>query len=248
MKIIANGLIMAAEIAAVAAVAWFAWQFPFLFAAASAALAFALGLGLEVARLRNELPFYFGNDARGRGLLVPVIGVLEALFKGVIAGFAAILTFAGTDHDRLFWVALAFGVTVYAGAAMLRMLSINFDARPLRWGFFRLAPALGLLFSLGLGALVSGGFIPALSANDIGWKMVFDLPARPSLEQVSELFFQLKQAFDGFVVAILSTLMPSAWASAMGIVVSVNVLAGFVAALYAAAIASVVRGAESRIL
>ena len=58
---------------------------------------------------------------------------------------------------------------------------------------------------------------------------------------MSELFFQLKQAFDDFIVTLLSTVMDEEWARVLGIVVSVNVLTGFVASLYAALIAAVVR-------
>ncbi len=61
---------------------------------------------------------------------------------------------------------------------------------------------------------------------------------------MSELFFQLKQAFDDFIVMLLTSVMDKEWARIVGIVVSVNVLTGFVASLYAAIIASVVRGAE----
>ena len=74
------------------------------------------------------------------------------------------------------------------------------------------------------------------------------MPAQPSVEQVSELIFQLKQAFDEFVVATLSVVVDPWLARAIGIVVSVNVLSGFVSALYAALVASGVRRAEQTLL
>jgi hypothetical protein len=40
--------------------------------------------------------------------------------------------------------------------------------------------------------------------------------------------------------------MPPAWARAMGIILSVNVLAGFVASLYSALVAGFVRRCEQR--
>jgi hypothetical protein len=64
---------------------------------------------------------------------------------------------------------------------------------------------------------------------------------------VSELFFQLKQAFDDFIVTLLRAVMSEEWARVVGIVVSVNVLTGFVAAVYAAVIAACVRAAEERL-
>jgi len=250
LRYLLNALIMVAEIAAVVGAAWFGYAYPFLFAGTTAVLAFALGLRLEAARLDNELPFYFENRKPGgaRALLVPLVGGVEALLKGVLAGIAALFTFAGTNHDRLFWVAIVFGLTVFAGAALLRVLSIKLNAFPVRWGFFRLGPPLGLLFSAGLAILAAVAIIPSSSLSDLGWKIMWDMPARPTVDQVSELVFQIKQVFDGFVVTILATVMSKDWAQIVGILISVNVLAGFVAAVYSAIIASAVRAAEKAVL
>jgi hypothetical protein len=207
-------------------------------------LSFLMGLRLETARLSFELPFYFEGARSPRLILVGLVGFVEALMKGVLAGLAAMFTFAGTDSDRLMWVAVVFGLTTYAGSTALRALSGSFRAQPWRWGYFRLAPPLGLLFSAGIAALAGLQILAPSSVGDIGWKLVWELPQRPSVSQVSELFFQLKQAFDDFIVTILETAMPEAWARGLGIVVSVNVLTGFVAAVYAASIAAFVRGAE----
>jgi hypothetical protein len=179
--------------------------------------------------------------------MLPLVAGVEALMKAVLAGLAALFTFAGTSSDRLFWVAVLFGLVVYAGAALLRTLSISLSAYPARWGFFRLAPPLGLLFSAGIAALAFYGAIPPASVGDIGWKLVWEIPEKPSISQVSELFFQLKQAFDDFIVTIASGFVNETSARAIGIVVSVNVLAGFVASVYAALIAGAVRVLEERL-
>ena len=244
LRILLNGVIMAAEIAAVAAVAWLGYTHPFLFAALTAGLGFMLGLWLETKRLSFEIPFYFEGVRAPRLFLVGLVGSVEALLKAVLAGLAAVFTFAGTDSDRLFWVAVVFGVTTYAGASALRGLSVSFRAQPWRWGYFRLAPPLGLLFSAGIAALAAYGVLGTASVGDIGWKLVWELPAKPSVSQVSELFFQLKQAFDDFIVTLLGTVMSEQWARLVGIVVSVNVLTGFVASVYASVIAAMVRTAE----
>lgn len=244
LRILLNGVIMAAEIAAVAAVAWFGYAHPFLFAAVTALLGFLLGLRLETKRLSFELPFYFEGARSPRLLLVGLVGSVEAIMKAVLAGLAALFTFAGTDSTRLFWVAVVFAVTTYAGASALRALSVSFRAQPWRWGYFRLGPPLGLLFSGGLALLVACGILTASSVGEIGWKLVWELPKSPSVSQVSELFFQLKQAFDDFIVTLLKTLMRGEWARLVGVVISVNVLTGFVASIYAALIAAMVRTAE----
>lgn len=244
IRILLNGLIMAAEIAAVIAVAYAGYSYPFVFAGVTAGLSFVLGLKMEADRLRNEMIFYFGRASRLRLLLVPFVGGLEAFMKGVLAGMAAVLTFAGTNSDRLYWVAVAFGITVYAGVSFLRLLSFRLDAYPARWGYFRLGPPLGLMFSGLLVLAAVYGLVPKTTAGDIGWKMVWELPERPGVAEVSELVFQLKQTFDDFIVRILGMFMRADFAQALGVVLSVNVLAGFVASLYAAIIASVVRRAE----
>lgn len=247
IRIVLNALIMAAELAAVVGVAWLGYTYPFIFAAVTAGLTVLLGLRLEIARLAYELPFYFEGARAPRFILVPFVGTVEAFLKGVLAGLAALFTFAGTDSDRLFWVAVVFGIVTYAGASMLRALSVSFRAEPWRWGFFRLGPVLGLAFSAGITALVGLGLTNAQSVGEIGWKLVWELPPRPSINQVSELFFQIKQAFDDFVVTLLSQVMQPEWARVAAIVVSVNVLTGFVASVYATIVAAVVRAAEERL-
>lgn len=247
IRILVNGLIMAAEIAAVAAVAWLGYAHPFAFAALTAGLSVLVGLRLETARLAFELPFYFEGARTPRRIWVGLVGSLEAMMKGVLAGLAALFTFAGTDSARLLWVAVVFGLVTYAGSSALRALALSFRAAPWRWGYFRLAPPLGLAFSAGLAALAALGILGTASVGEIGWSLVWELPQRPSVEQVSELFFRLKQAFDDFIVTLLATVVPAKGARLAGIVISVNVLAGFVASLYASLIAALVRAAETRL-
>ncbi|MFN3624177.1 MAG: hypothetical protein ACK4TP_08965 [Hyphomicrobium sp.] len=248
LRIITNAIMIGGEVAAVAGLAAFAFYYPFIFAGVTAVLSFLLGLRLEVARLRYELPFYFGGLVKRSAFLTALVGSFEALFKGLLAGVAALFTFAGTNPDRRFWVAVLFGVCIYAGAALLRVLSLRAEALPIRWGYFRLAPPLGLLFSAGLALLAAVQILPAANVTGIGWDIIFNTPEQPSIEQVSELFFQLKQAFDEFIVKALSVVVGEEWARLIGVVVSVNVLSGFVSAVYAALIAQVVRRAEDALL
>ena len=247
LRIIGNGLIMAGELAAVAGIAAFAYFHPFLFAAVTAALSFLLGLRLEVARLRYELPFYFGGLVQRSRLLTGLVGGTEAVFKGVLAGVAALFTFSGTDQHRLSWVAVVFAVCIYAGASALRLLSLRAEGLPLRWGYFRLAPVLGLMFSAGLALLTAMGVLAPTSVGAIGWKIIFELAPHPSIEQVSELLFQIKQAFDDFIVTAISAVLDEALARLIAVLISVNVLSGFVTALYAALISSVVASAEEKL-
>ena len=68
------------------------------------------------------------------------------------------------------------------------------------------------------------------------------------MEQVSELLFQVKAAFDHFVVRILSQVVDPDTARIIAVVLSVNVLSGFVSAVYAALIAQAVRRSEDALL
>src|SRR5688572_16108725 len=96
-RILANAVIMVVEVAAVIGIAMLAYFHPFVFAGVTAAISFLLGLRLEVARLRYELPFYFGGLAKRAAFLTALVGSGEAVFKGLLAGVAALFTFAGTN-------------------------------------------------------------------------------------------------------------------------------------------------------
>lgn len=248
IRILLNAVIMAAEAAAVAGIAYFGYLYPFHFAALTALLSFVLGLRLEYLRLMNEIPFYFEAGRTPRLWFAWFVGFGESFTKALLAGLAAVFTFSGTDANRLFWVAVVFGASVYLGAAILRSLSISLSARPGRWGYFRLAGPLGVVFSAGLTLLALIGTVPLPSISDIGLKVLWEFPQTPTIEQVSELVFQLKQAFDDFIVRAIGVFVPIDVARVIGIFLSVNMLTGFVSALYASIIASGVRKAEDTLL
>lgn len=240
LRIIKNILIMACELALIAGAAWLGYHFPIYFAILTVVLSLALGLWLEFARLSHEFPFYFDRKPSGYAIFLRLVASIDGLVKALLAGVMALLTFSGTNQDRLLWVAIIFGVAVFAGTSLLRRLSISFGAHPARWGYFRLAAPLGLLFSLAV------SFLPTISLADLGFKAVFDLPPRPSIEQASEFLFVLKQKFDELIQTVLSGFVPPDAAQILAALVSVNVLSGFVIALYAVVIAEIVKRAEGR--
>ncbi|RUO98842.1 hypothetical protein [Hyphomicrobium sp.] len=240
MHILFNGLLMGLELAAIFAVAWAGFTAPLLFAAGTALLALGVGAALEIARLKYEFPFYF-DRLPGRSIIIIVAaGTVEAVTKAVLAGVVALLTFLGTDPERLKIVAVVFAVALFIGVQVVRVLMERLKARPLRWGYFRLAAPLGLLFSAGL------TFLPAPGIAELAKRAAFDLPTNPSMEQASEFLFLLKQSFDEIVVRMLSWVFDPTLAQAIGAVVSVNMLSGFVLALYAVLIAEGIRSLEHR--
>lgn len=248
VRILVNALIMAAELIAVAAVAWAGYRYPPAFAVATALLALALGLVLEYARLKHELPFYFGGSGPSAGLLVPFVALTGALVRAVLAGVVALLTFSGTDPGRLMWVAVVFGATLYAATSLLRALTLRLEARPARWGYFRIAAPLGIVFSLGLALAGSFGAVHTPTITELGRTILFDTPAIPNIEQASELLFQLTLYIDSVVVTLLKTVVGDRWAPALGVLLSVNVLTGFVVAIYAVLISEAVLKTEDTLL
>jgi hypothetical protein len=239
VRILANAIIMALEMAAVCGVAYLAFISPIIFAAVTAAAALLLGLRLEQARLANELGFYFGKSRTALSVLGTGVALGEATVKAVLAGVVALLAFSGTDRQRLMVVAVVFGVCVFAGSSILRRLRISLDAVPSRWGYFRLAPPLGLLYSAAL------AYLPVPSLTSLVGKLTLDLPARPTLAQASEILFLLKQKFDELIVTMLTVLFGrSDIAQIAGILFSVNMLTGFVISIYAVIIAEMVCALE----
>lgn len=241
VRILFNLIIVALEISAILAVAWLALNHPIPFAGLTAAIGLILGLFLEPLRLCYELQFYFGRSGASMSWTAYLFALSEALFKALLAGVVALLAFSGTNMTRLTWIAGIFAICVFAGTSILRRLSLSFGASQSRWGYFRLAAPLGLLYSAAL------SFLPPPSLTKLGWTAIFELPERPSLQQASEFLFGVKQQFDEMVIRLLSLLMSADLAKLLGILVSINMLTGFIIAIYAVAIAEVVRRLEERL-
>lgn len=240
MYILWNGLIMALELAAIAAVAWCGYHFPLFFAAGTALIALVMGARLEYARIQNEIPFYFDRVPGRAMVLAWLVAGGESLVKALLAGVVALLTFLGTDADRLALVAAIFAFTLFLGVQLVRWLTHRFKARPLRWGYFRLAAPLGLVFSVGQSFLEAPGF------TELARRITFDLPDRPTMQQASEFLFLLKQTFDDVVERMLTWVFDPGVAQILASVVSVNMLSGFVLSIYAVLIAEAGRRMENR--
>lgn len=248
VRFLVNALIMVSEIAAVIAVAWAGLHYPLIFAGTTAGLAFIQGILLEHARLRHELPFYFGSRGPRAGLLVPFVATTSALVRAAIGGIVALLTFSGTDPNRLHWIAIVFGVTLYLATTILRGLAHRLDAKPARWGYFRLAAPLGLIYSAGLWLLSSFEKLHTPDLAEMGRTLIFETPVRPSVEQGSELLFRMKLYIDSVIVALLKPIVGVDWAPIVSIALSINVLTGFVVAIFAVVIAEMVVRSENAML
>lgn len=238
LRLIFNVITVAAELALVGAAGWLAWQHPHWLAGLTAVLAMGLGLRLEVLRLEHEATFYFERvGGLGRWWRV-VAGLGEAVLRALLAGAVTLITFSGTDPSRASLLALAFAGCIFIGSSVLRRLTLSLGVRPARWGYFRMAIPLGLAFSLVL------AFMPPVSLGSVVWSSLLDLPMRPSLARFGEALFNIRQWVDDMVVRMLAVWLGPQGARIAAIVVSTNVLAGFVIAVYAVAVSEVVRTLE----
>ena len=235
-----NMLIVAIEVAVIAAASFLAWRAPLWFAGLTFVLALGLGLRLDVERLAHESPFYFGRVGGFARPVQLIFGCGEAAFKAVLAAAIALITFSGTDAWRLQITAALFGGLVLFGSALLRRLTVSLAVRPARWGYFRMAAPFGLLFSLGM------SFFPPPNLAGLAWRALFEVPQRPNLAQLAETLFQVRMWADDMVVRVLNPLLGADAARVAGLVISSNVLTGFLVALYAVAVSEIVRGMEER--
>ena len=240
VRIFVNLLILALELGAILGVAALGYYQPLIFAGVTFALALWLGARLEYARLKNELNFYFERNTPKGGFFTILVAISEALFKAVLAALVALLTFSGTDQTRLYWVAIVFAACIFAGSSLLRWLANRFNITPGRWGYFRIAGPLGLVFSLSL------AFLPVPTFGKIGWDLLFNHAAKPTLAQGSEMLFMLKQKFDDLFFTLLQTALGDQAATVIGVLTSVNMLTGFIIGIYAVVIAEAVRWLEDR--
>ncbi len=236
-----NLLILAIELGLILAVAALGYYQPLIFAGVTFALALIVGARLEVLRLQNEIGFYFdrdGQSARRPSAWLWLVALSEALFKAVLASVVALITFSGTDPNRLFWVAIVLAVCIFTGSSVLRWMTNRFGARPGRWGYFRIGVPLGLIFSAAMAVL------PAPTYAKLGWDLMFTLSERPTLNQGSEMLFLLKQKFDELCLVLLKTILSPEAAHVVAVLISVNMLTGFVAGLFAVLAAETVRALE----
>ncbi len=243
-RVLVNFLIFISEIAAIIAVAYFAYLQPLWFAGVTAAVVLAIGSTLEFKRLAHELPFYTGRSSAVRKVLVGLVSLATTLAKALVAGLVALMTFSGTDPSRQEVIVIVFGVSLFVGTSLLRRLALSFHVFPMRWGYFRLALPLGLAFAAGLWAATRFGFITTPSATEITRRIFVETPPKPSIAEASELLFQLKQYIDSVLLTLLRTVLPPEAADVASVVISANVLVGMVLAVYAVVIAEAVRRAE----
>lgn len=245
MRIVVNVLALTLELALIFAIAWIGATSPQVFALLTIGVALIVALGLEYARIVYEMPFYFGRRLTGVAAAGAVVWVLlESLFKSLVAGFVALLTFSGTNEDRLFWTAILFAACLLVGTTLLLRVRLNWGELAVRWGYFRLVVPLGFLYSAGVYVLTQAGKLPSAGFGDVAFDATFNLAPRPSIDSASEFLFKLAQATDSLIAGLLQLAIPASYVPVVQIIASTNVLPGFVLAVYTVAIVRVVQGIQ----
>ncbi|MEM7775072.1 MAG: hypothetical protein AAF732_05640 [Pseudomonadota bacterium] len=241
MRIFVNILAFAVEVALIVGFAYIGAHAPEAFALLTIGVALTAAISLEYARFAHEIPFYFGEALSGIGRAAARVWTTsEALFKSAVAGFVALLTFSGTNPDRLYWTAILFAICVFVGTTLLLRLKLSWGMLAVRWGYFRLSLPLGILYSAGVYALTQAGKLPSAGFGDVAYDATFNLARNPSVADASEFLFKLTQATDGLIAALLGTVIPADYVPAVQIVASTNILPGFVLAVYTVAVVRVV--------
>ena len=239
-RIILNILVFAAELALIASVAWLALNYPWWMAGLTTALIIILGGMLEWSRQRHEDSFYFGDKSRLRLLLVGLTGVGEGLVKALAAGIAVMLTFAGNDSERIFILVCIFTACLFLGTGILRRGFYMYGIRPLRWGYFRLGVPLGIVFSASVQGATALGLLVVPSLQSLAGSLVFELPQRPTVEQLSDIAFKIRQTIDALITDVAGSLLGEIYAPIVAVLVSVDVLIGFALAVYVVVILEIV--------
>jgi hypothetical protein len=237
IRLFFNLLVLVVELACVVGIAWLLWRQPLVFAALTAGLALVLGLRLELLRLAHELPFYFDRIGRFGFALRMLVGGSEAAFRALVAGGVALITFSGTNPERLKIVAVVVGAMIFFASAALRRLTLSFGVKPARWGYFRMAVPLGLAFSIAM------SFFPAPSTASLAWATI-DLPQKPSIEKVGELLFNARLWIDGLIYNLIAGAIGPEAGRIAALLVNSNVLTGFVLAVHAVALSEISRVIE----
>jgi hypothetical protein len=237
IRVVGNVAIVALELAVIGAAAWLAWRTPAGFAGITSLLAFAIGLSLELARIDHEVPFYFERRGLISRLIRWPVSLGTALVRSLIAGGVALITFSGTASDRLWIMVAIFAAIVFVASSVLRRMAIDLGARPARWGYFRLAVPLGVVYS------AATSFFPPPGSASLAWRTL-DLPARPIIAQAGELLFAVRLWIDDLIVRVLAVPLGPEAAQAAAILISSNVLSGFVLAVWAVAVSELVRVLE----
>ncbi|MEN2495147.1 MAG: hypothetical protein TECD_01065 [Hyphomicrobiaceae bacterium hypho_1] len=216
-----------AEFFMIVSVTCLALTHPFLLAGITTVSIIIIGCILEWSKQYHEDTFYFNNKNQSRLLISGFVGICDGFVKALSAGFAIILTFTGSDKDRIFVLACIFAMCLFLGTTIIRRGFYIHGMHPIKWGYFRLAVPLGIIFSMGVQFAANFNLIKVPSIQSLAGSLIFDLPEQPNIEDLSDLAFKIRYCIDALIANTASSLLGKIYAPVVAVLISVNILIGF---------------------
>lgn len=197
---------------------------PLAFGAATLVLSGAMFARIEYERNLFDHAFCRKDGAVPRPGPILAYTTVEVAGKSVLLGLLGCLLFLGTDSGRLTYVAAIFVATVWIGVLAYGWLDRKTGLHLERWGYTRLSLATGVVFSLLL----------SLAGGMSAWAMAGDILLRSdlSLAESAELVNGLLGYVDRLVADVLTKLLGSLLGGILSLVLSTDVMYGFLIVLY----------------
>jgi hypothetical protein len=202
-------------------------QYPQIFGLVTFAASIILFGRLEFDRNSHDLNFYVtGEVPISFRRWVKTYAVLEVVGRSVIISVLSILLFSGTDGGRIWLLAILFVIGVFVGHHFLGVSSRFTSVNVVRWGYARLSILVGIPFS------IFSGLVPGMSVSEVTWASLQAFVRTPDIDKVAEIIFGTLQAVNQFIQWLLQGLLGTFFGTIVSLMISVNVLFGFVIVLY----------------
>lgn len=170
--------------------------------------------------VRGELPTLFKTWFR-------YYGWAEVFVKSIVLGIMSIFLFSGTDGIRILSLAFLVSLCTVFGYFVLRFVENHAHIDVTRWGYVRFSVVLGLIFSV----LCSS--VPGIGKFSLSWQVVRSMGGREfSFEEISELMYSLTYEINGLISKMLHQILGDLLGGFLSVIISVNVIYGFVIVVY----------------
>ena len=202
--------------------------YPWLFGLATFLISVFLFGPIERDRNLHDISFYVhGNLSKSQEKYIYYYGILETIGRGVFLGFLPVFIFSGTESERIFKLATIFAVCVFFGYFVLYVIKTRTQINPARWAYVKISVVLGLIFSL-FSSLVPGQSLKEIATQTAKSRWWREL----NFNEVAELLYGMLYQVNNFITTVLIKIFGNVLGQSLGFFISVNVLYGFVIALY----------------
>jgi hypothetical protein len=183
---------------------------------------------IECDRNIHEISFYARGDLPSSfRRWSHYYSIAEVLGRSTLLGLLPIFLFSGTDTTRIILLASLFAACVILGYSFLNFIQTRTQIDVTRWVYVRLSVVLGLLFSV-LSSHISGQSLTEIATQTAKSKWWGQL----DFNEVAELLYGMIYQVNDFIASTLIKLFGSIIGNILGLIVSVNIIYGFLVALY----------------